>query len=119
MTFQPSFDETAEVRIETRPFIEADIAVRGVRRAGDCVHTNVPWTPRTLHRQTVLDTSRSFSNEVLDRFAQQVASRIRKPAAECAGYVLALNPADRRTAVQYAHRRGLRRALLCCSAGVP
>ena len=57
-----------------------------------------PWTPRTLHRQTVLDTSRSFSNEVLDRFAQQVASRIRKPVAECAGYVLALNPTEARTA---------------------
>lgn len=57
-----------------------------------------PWTPRTLHRQTVLDTSRSFSNEVLDRFAQQVASHIRRPASACAGYVLALNPTEARTA---------------------
>jgi hypothetical protein len=57
-----------------------------------------PWTPRTLHRQTVLDASRSLSNEVLDRFAQQVASHIRKPAPDCAGYVLALNPAAARTA---------------------
>lgn len=26
-----------------------------------------PWTPRTLHRETVLDTSRAYSNEVLAR----------------------------------------------------
>ncbi len=57
-----------------------------------------PWTPRTLHRQTVLDASRSFSNELLQRFAQQVASRIPKPGPDCAGYVLALNPAAARTA---------------------
>ena len=57
-----------------------------------------PWTPRTLHRETVLDTSRAYSNEVLARFAQQVAARLSQPAAGCAGYVLALNPAPSRTA---------------------
>lgn len=56
-----------------------------------------PWTPRTLHRETVLDTSRAYSNELLARFAQQVAARLRQPAAGCAGYVLALNPAPSRT----------------------
>ena len=57
-----------------------------------------PWTPRTLHRETVLDASRAYSAEWMQRFAQQVASRVRKPAQDCAGYVLALNPTEARTA---------------------
>ncbi len=56
-----------------------------------------PWTPRTRHRQTVLDTSRALSNEVVIRFAQRVAARLRKPKLAAKGWVLALNPAPARS----------------------
>jgi hypothetical protein len=56
-----------------------------------------PWSPRTRHRSIVLDTSNALSNEVLDRFSQQVAVRIRKPELACASYVLALNPTRARS----------------------
>lgn len=56
-----------------------------------------PWSPRTRHRDIVLDTSRAFSQEVLDRFSQQVAERIRKPELACKSYVLALNPTRARS----------------------
>lgn len=57
-----------------------------------------PWTPRTRHRNTVLDTSRALSNEVIARFAEQIASRIRKPSRDFRGGAIALNPAPARTA---------------------
>ena len=57
-----------------------------------------PWMPRTRHRTTVLDTSRAFSTELLDRFARQVAARLGKPSSACKDYVLALNPGPARTA---------------------
>jgi len=58
----------------------------------------VPWTPRTRHRNQVLDTSRALSHEAVERFARQVASRIRKPKPAANGYALAVNPAQARTA---------------------
>jgi hypothetical protein len=57
-----------------------------------------PWSPRTRHRSIVLDTSSVLSNEVLNRFSQQVAMQIRQPDLACAGYVLALNPTRARSA---------------------
>jgi hypothetical protein len=57
-----------------------------------------PWTPRTRHRETVLETSQALSNEVVARFAQRVASRLHKPKQAAEGWVLALNPAPARTA---------------------
>ena len=42
MTFEPGFDETAEVRIETRPFVEANIVVRVAGPAGDPVDPAAP-----------------------------------------------------------------------------
>lgn len=57
-----------------------------------------PWTPRTRHRNTVLDTSRALSDEIIARFAGQIASRIQKPSRNCRGHAIALNPAPARTA---------------------
>jgi hypothetical protein len=42
MPFQPGFDEFEEVRIETRPFVEANIEVRIAGAAGDHVDTDSP-----------------------------------------------------------------------------
>ena len=57
-----------------------------------------PWTPRTRHRNTCLQTSRAYSREILARFARHLASKIAKPRSEASAYVLALNPAPARTA---------------------
>ncbi|MGO8676742.1 MAG: hypothetical protein ACLQVX_12825 [Limisphaerales bacterium] len=57
-----------------------------------------PWTPRTRHREAVLQTSQALSDEVLARFARRVASRLRKPRMPAKGWVLALNPAPARAA---------------------
>lgn len=42
MTFQPGFDETAEVRIETKPFVDVGIEVHVAGPAGDCADTSSP-----------------------------------------------------------------------------
>ncbi len=57
-----------------------------------------PWSPRTRHRELVLDSSRALSNEILERFARELAARIATPRTRSKGYVLALNPAPARTA---------------------
>jgi hypothetical protein len=57
-----------------------------------------PWTPRTRHRETVLQTSQALSNEVLVRFAQRIASQLSKPKLAAKAWVLALNPAPARSA---------------------
>jgi hypothetical protein len=56
-----------------------------------------PWTPRTRHRCTVLQTSSALSREVLDGFVRKIAANIRKPDVAGKGCVLALNPAPART----------------------
>jgi len=57
-----------------------------------------PWTPRTRHRNIVLQNSRALSNEVLVRTAREIAAKIEKPAADTDRFVLALNPAPARSA---------------------
>jgi pyruvate formate lyase activating enzyme len=42
MTFQPGFDEAAEMRIGTKPFIEANITVHVAGSAGACTDTDTP-----------------------------------------------------------------------------
>lgn len=57
----------------------------------------VPWVPRTRHRQIVLQASHALSQELLWRFAQRIAAKIRLPQSKADAYRLALNAAPART----------------------
>ena len=57
-----------------------------------------PWQPRTRHRNIVLQASRALSNEVIARFAREVARKIGGTVAGAKGYALAINPLPARTA---------------------
>jgi len=57
-----------------------------------------PWTPRTRHRNLLLQSSRALSNELLARFANEIASQLKKPDLEAQAWALAINPMPARTA---------------------
>ncbi|MCL6431167.1 MAG: hypothetical protein K6V36_09960 [Anaerolineae bacterium] len=58
----------------------------------------VPWAPRTRHRMVALHTAQALAQEVIARFAWQVAQRAACPPRAEGGCVLALNAAPARTA---------------------
>lgn len=57
-----------------------------------------PWTPRTRHRNIALQASCALSSEVLLRFAEEVARRVRRPDIPAHAFAIAINPAPARTA---------------------
>ncbi len=58
----------------------------------------VPWTPRTRHRVVALQSAQALAQEVIARFARQVAQRTARLRRADGGCVLALNAAPARTA---------------------
>jgi len=56
-----------------------------------------PWTPRTRHRKAALRTSHALAQEVIHRFAQQLAGELAPFPGDAEALVLALNPAPART----------------------
>ncbi len=56
-----------------------------------------PWTPRTRHRNLCLRSARLLAQEVTERFAYDLASRLAQPGGAARSHVLALNPGPART----------------------